>query len=490
MGLNLVAEDGYSITYSFDQITNGVFIAYDPATGDELKAEVPLTAIIAYEREDAPLDEKEEGQLRLIIVSPEPNQVTDGHWAVKWIAAVDIKSVGENWILHMDGAILVDVDRATFESGAAPNCHGMAWTDDKAQEWVGIPLWNLVGFVDDEIKHEGPAFNDALADAGYTIDVIASDGYMVTLDSTVVKRNDNIMVAYLVNGNPLPDKYFPLRLVGAELQKDEMVGMIAEIIVHVSASPTAETIPQVALEPELVVGGQVVQVLELMENDLRQMEVVQIEATHPKKGTTATYEGVRFSTLLALATVQQEATTIVITASDDYSVEIALADLQNCVDCLVAFTDTPGTFNTVMPTLDGGTWVKDVVHMEVKGAPVAEADLSVTGMVAQPLALTDADLQGMEVVQIEATHPKKGTTDTYEGVYLSTLLELADVQDGAVTLVLTAGDGYAITIALADALNCADCLIAFTDEPSVFNIIMPGLDTGYWVKDIVSIQVK
>ena len=48
-GFNVVAEDGYSITFSFDQIQNGSFIAYDPATGDELKNPVELTAILAYE---------------------------------------------------------------------------------------------------------------------------------------------------------------------------------------------------------------------------------------------------------------------------------------------------------------------------------------------------------------------------------------------------------------------------------------------------------
>ena len=133
----------------------------------------------------------------------------------------------------MEGALKVDVDRATFESGASPDCHMATWTDDKAQEWVGIPLWTLAGFVDDEVKHDGPAYNDALADAGYTIDVVAADGYTVSLDSTRVTRNDNIIVALTVNGTPLPDDYFPLRLVGSELQKNEMIGMINSIIVHV-----------------------------------------------------------------------------------------------------------------------------------------------------------------------------------------------------------------------------------------------------------------
>jgi hypothetical protein len=60
-GFNVVAEDGYSITYSFDQLQNGAFIAYDPATGDELKNPVELTAILAYEVDGKQLDPKQDG---------------------------------------------------------------------------------------------------------------------------------------------------------------------------------------------------------------------------------------------------------------------------------------------------------------------------------------------------------------------------------------------------------------------------------------------
>ncbi len=487
MGVSVVAEDGYAITYSFDQITNGTFIAYDPATGDELQSAPALTAIIAYEREGQPLDAREDGTLRLAIVSTEPTQVIDGHWAVKWASSVELKDVGENWMLHLEGALIVDVDRATFESGASPNCHMGTWTDDKAQEWVGIPLWNLVGFVDDEIKHDGPAYNDALAEAGYTIDVVAADGYTVSLDSTRVNRNDNIIVALTVNGNPLPDDYYPLRLVGSDLEKSEMVGMIASIIVHVPGAAEGGE-PEDALEPELVIVGNVNQPLEFMENNLRELEVVEVSATHPSKGTTDTYEGVLFSTLLELAGLKEGTTSINLVASDGYAMEIPLADLQACTDCLLAFTDTPGSFRSIMPTLDGSTWVKEITRIEV--LPLPEPDLSVTGMVNQPLALTETDLRTMDVVEISAIHPKKGTTDTYEGVLVSTLLTLAGVQDGATTLVLTAGDGYAVEIALAEVLARADCIVAFTDTPGEYYLVMPGMESSFWVKNFVSIEVK
>jgi DMSO/TMAO reductase YedYZ molybdopterin-dependent catalytic subunit len=374
MGVNLVANDGYAITFSYDQVISGTFTEYDPGTGDELKSPLPVTAILAYEMDGKPLDQQTDGNLRLVIVSNDPKQVADGHWSVKWVVKMEVKSVSESWNLHLEGAISELMDRGTFESGASPNCHGVTWTDDKAQEWVGIPLWLLVGRVDDEIKHEGPAFNDALADAGYTVDVVSSDGYTASFESARIKRNDNIIVAYLVNGNPLPEKYYPLRLVGSDLQKSEMVGMIEKIVVHVPAAPAAtatEVIaPTATLTPtgggaNLILTGLVENELTLTEADLRALGVVKITAEHPKKGPQD-YEGVRLSTLLDMAKVKPEATKLVLTASDGFTAEVFLTEVQANPDCLVAFTDTPGVFSMVMPGLPSNTWIKGVVKIEVK----------------------------------------------------------------------------------------------------------------------------
>jgi len=373
VGFNVVAEDGYSITFSYDQINNGTFIAYDPATGNELKNPVELTAILAYEMDGQPLDPKEEGTLRLAIVGAELNQVTDGHWSVKWVNKLEAKNLGEEWVLAATGAVSEDIDRASIESCGAPQCHGASWTDDKAQEWVGVPLWLLVGAVDDEITHEGPAFNDALADGGYSIDVIASDGYTVAFDAARVARNDNIILAYKVNDNPLVDKYFPLRLVGSDLEKSEMAGGVVALKVGLEPLPAtqepaateAPAAPAAAVEGSLVLTGLVGQPQGLMEADLRALEVVKITAEHPKKGPTD-YEGVSLNALLDLAGVQDGATKLVITASDGYTAEVGLDAVRACADCLVAFTDTAEQFSMVMPSMDSAAWVKGVVSLEVK----------------------------------------------------------------------------------------------------------------------------
>jgi DMSO/TMAO reductase YedYZ molybdopterin-dependent catalytic subunit len=367
-GFNVVAEDGYSITYSYDQIQNGSFIAYDPATGAELKNPVELTAILAYEVDGKPLDPKQDGILRLAIVSAELNQVTDGHWAVKWVNKLEVKSLGAEWALQLDGAISKPTDRVSIESCGAPQCHGASWTDDKGQEWAGVPLYYFVGSVDDEIEHEGPAFNRTLADAGYSVDVIAADGYTVTFDAARVQYNKNIIVAYKVNENQLPDEFFPLRLVGDDLEKKEMAGMIAQIKVGLDPLPaTAEPAPVTLSEADatLTVAGLVNQSLFLNEAALRAMEVLTINAEHPKNGKQD-FDGVSLNALLDMAGVKDGAKTLFVTSADGYTTEVALSDVRACTDCLLGFTNTAEKFKLVMPNLPSNTWAKDVVKIEVK----------------------------------------------------------------------------------------------------------------------------
>ena len=370
-GFNVVAEDGYSITYSYDQLQNGSFIAYDPATGAELKNPVELTVILAYEADGKPLDPKQDGTLRLAIVSDELNQVTDGHWAVKWVNKLEVKSLGEEWVLQLDGAISKPTDRVSIESCGAPQCHGASWTDDKAQEWVGVPLYYFVGSVDDEISHEGPAFNYALADAGYNVDVIAADGYTATFDAARLKGNKNIIVAYKVNENPLPDDFFPLRLVGSDLSKKEMVGVISQIKVGIEPLPAtitsateAPAAPESAATGSLVITGLVNQEKGFTEADLREMEILKASA-ETKKGKQD-FEGVSLNALLDLAGVKDGAAKLVATASDGYSSEVSLKDVRDCPNSLIAFGDTSESFTMVLPDLQTNTWVKNLVKLEVK----------------------------------------------------------------------------------------------------------------------------
>ena len=160
-----------------------------------------------------------------------PDLPSSSGLSVKWVSDIIIYSSGEptppeTWSLTLSGADTYVMDQTEFESGA--DCHEATWVDG-TDTWSGIPLWRLVGYVDDGVQHGEGAFNNGLAVAGYDIMVTASDGYSKTFASADVARNDNMIVANKLNGEDLPEDRYPLRLVGPSLTGGQKVGMISEI---------------------------------------------------------------------------------------------------------------------------------------------------------------------------------------------------------------------------------------------------------------------
>ncbi len=149
------------------------------------------------------------------------------------------------------------------------------------------------------------------------------------------------------------------------------------LVLAVALSACAPAAPEPApVEPEapaveqpsadagtsLVISGAVTTELTLTTSDPAGLEMVQLTAEHPKNGPTD-YEGVRLNAALEKAGLAEGASAIVITASDDFSAEVPLSDVQACADCLIGIAD--GKFNMVMPGLSSKVWVKDAVKIEV-----------------------------------------------------------------------------------------------------------------------------
>ena len=132
-----------------------------------------------------------------------------------------------------------------------------------------------------------------------------------------------------------------------------------------AATPTAAPAAPIASGGTLAVTGLVDKPLALSEKDLRAMNVATITADQPKVGSTS-FTGVRISDLMTAASVQAAAANSVLTGGDGYSAQIDMATLKACADCMVAFTNTPGTFLAVMPGQAGKVWVKGVVKLEFK----------------------------------------------------------------------------------------------------------------------------
>jgi hypothetical protein len=135
--------------------------------------------------------------------------------------------------------------------------------------------------------------------------------------------------------------------------------LLASVIMS-ACGPAADTGPVT-----LTITGLVDKPLSLTDASLHKMKVADITAEHPKKGAQA-YTGVRLSDLIAKTKVQSGAATMVFTASDDFSAELDMPTVNACADCMVAFTDTAGTYQLVMPGQASKMWVKNLVKIEVK----------------------------------------------------------------------------------------------------------------------------
>jgi DMSO/TMAO reductase YedYZ molybdopterin-dependent catalytic subunit len=228
-GVSFVAKDGYEMTMSADQVKNGKFTTYDVSTGDEITVQEPLQLVLAYEDDGKPTNTETDGMFRLAILSTKNDQVTDGHWWVKWVTKNQVKPVVTGWSLAVDGALQEKVDQGSFDSCSAPLCHGVTWKDPQGVTWSGVPLYYLVGRSDDQQKHDNGAFNSALAAQGYSIDVLGADGFKATFNSSTIALSKEYILANKMNGKELTGKDAPLRLVGSAVDTQSSVGGVTEI---------------------------------------------------------------------------------------------------------------------------------------------------------------------------------------------------------------------------------------------------------------------
>ncbi|MBN1677550.1 MAG: hypothetical protein JW880_03340, partial [Candidatus Thermoplasmatota archaeon] len=209
---------------------DGEFDYYDHVTG-ELLGTGSFDMIVAYEMDGLPLEDM---NLRIAIVG-DSAPITDGHFWVKYVRTIRVVTYVEDWEITLNGLTSMVMDRATFESAASCPEHQLSYTyidDDEVEHtYTGVALWVLVSAVDGA---DGPdneyLFDDLLAQAGYNVTVTCGvDGYTRSFSSITVARNDTLIVANKLDGVPLPEDHFPLRLVGAGLRSSQMVYAISYI---------------------------------------------------------------------------------------------------------------------------------------------------------------------------------------------------------------------------------------------------------------------
>ena len=204
--VTFTATDGYEMTFSGDQIL-------DESDGRWL---------LAFERdgESLPVDP---GYIRAVKIGPDTPNVP-GHLSVKMIKSIEIE--GEPYAefsLEMEGPNDITLDRSTLQSYMAFEKRRVTFTrKGESNSYTGIPLYKLLAFADDPdyIPHGQDfaidAYDAEAATDGYEVSLVASDGFTVTLDSREVHENEDVIVALMKNGEPLPEREFPLILVWDE----------------------------------------------------------------------------------------------------------------------------------------------------------------------------------------------------------------------------------------------------------------------------------
>lgn len=229
--LMITAGDGYEMTLTYEQAMGNV-MTYDQKGEPQKIGGMEVILAVKSSAEEV-LDKAP----RLCFIGEE-NVLTDGHFWIKEIAKIKVVPAVEEWELSLSGIEEATIDRSTFESvatcGRSPH-PGQEFEDtnkkDEKAVYKGVPLWVMVSMVDGADDKDGHyRFNRELSQTGYTVQVIAVDGYKTEFSSKEVAYNDGIFLAYLKDDKPLDKDSGPLQLTGPKLpSKQHGVKQVKEI---------------------------------------------------------------------------------------------------------------------------------------------------------------------------------------------------------------------------------------------------------------------
>ena len=202
--LTMSAMDGYEMTYSGAEVLDadeGVWVLAFKLDGEYL-----------------PMDP---GYIRTIKVGPK-NPNIPGHSSVRMLEKIVVKEQGyRDFAITVSGKMDWILDRQTIQSGVS--CHKRVVDFERkgsAAQYTGIPLYLVLAYADDpqyaphhQTDKSILSYRKETAQAGYTVELEAADGYVVSMDSREVDGNEDLILGMYKNGDELPDDEFPLILV-------------------------------------------------------------------------------------------------------------------------------------------------------------------------------------------------------------------------------------------------------------------------------------
>jgi len=191
--IRVTAADGYSMNYEAGMLldtTEGVWTLAFMENGEWM-----------------PFDP---GPLRVVQVG-DPVPHFQSSVSAKMVVGIEVLGTYEPYTLETSGAVERTFARGELEAGIGCPCHTSTvevTSKGETHTYTGLPLWRLVAFVDDDvfpsieegIHYNDTDFSDATAASGYTVSLVADDGYTQEVSSEWMARDDRFIVAFKRDG--------------------------------------------------------------------------------------------------------------------------------------------------------------------------------------------------------------------------------------------------------------------------------------------------
>lgn len=185
--LAVEAADGYRMQYRYGDLVDeaGTWVLAFKADGEYL-----------------PFDP---GYFRLVKVGPQ-NPRFEGAASARMVVRLEIGGEYREYFLRLSGVRERTFSRWELESGVACPCHAstvqVTW-EGRTSHYTGLPLWRLLGYVDDElfpppeagIFYQEGHFNWELAQAGYRVRIVAADGDWQEIPVSYLAGDDRYVIA-------------------------------------------------------------------------------------------------------------------------------------------------------------------------------------------------------------------------------------------------------------------------------------------------------
>ena len=169
--------------------------------------------------------------------------------------------VQAEWKLNLSGHLTASISKKEFEQGLAcgkrAHGHSVDYTDDDGHVWTGMPLYMLVGWVDDACQHDenlvdNKAYNTTLAENDvYTVILENADGETVSFTSSeIMKSRDYLVVNQADNHTFSVDgDIWPLALRGEGVPADKEINGITTLTLDYGSSQTGSESPDATPAP-------------------------------------------------------------------------------------------------------------------------------------------------------------------------------------------------------------------------------------------------